>query len=117
MLALQVDTGSANIWVGFNKTYVKTNTSIVTGDYLSLSYGDGTVFGYEYLDQITLAQGLVIANQSLGVSNNTGNFAINAPVDGIMGIGLTSQTVGSVTAPDGSIPANATVPTVTYVYH
>ncbi|KAF7966324.1 hypothetical protein HWV62_39166 [Athelia sp. TMB] len=110
---LQVDTGSANIWVGFNKTYVKTNTSINTGDDLSLSYGDGTVYGFEYLDEVTLAPGLVIANQSVGVSNNTGNFAINAAVDGIMGIGLTSQTTGSVTSPDGSIPANATVPTVT----
>lgn len=109
-LALQVDTGSANIWVGLNNSYVKTETSVETGENFAITYGDGSVYGYEYLDQVTLSPDLVIANQSIGVSNKTGDFAIKANVDGILGIGLTLQTNGTVTSANGT---NGTIPTVT----
>lgn len=108
--ALFVDSGSANTWIGHNKTYNPTSTSVATGDKISITYGDGTMNGSEYLDQITLSSSLVIANQSIGVDDRTGDFSSHGGIllDGIIGIGPVSQTAGTIT----TRPSNYTVPTV-----
>ena len=45
------------------------------------------------LDQVDLGNGLVIANQSIGASNNTSGF--DGSFDGILGIGPVELTQGS----------------------
>lgn len=113
--ALFIDSGSANTWIGHNKSYTPTSTSHATTDKLSITYGDGTVNGPEYLDQITLSSSLVVKNQSIGVDDHTGDFATHGGItlDGILGIGPVEQTAGTLT----TRPANYTVPTVTYVLY
>ena len=44
---LLIDTGSANTWIGSTREYVKTRTSVDTGDSISISYGSGSVIGEE----------------------------------------------------------------------
>ncbi|KZS98725.1 acid protease [Sistotremastrum niveocremeum HHB9708] len=100
---LIVDTGSSNTWIGANKSYVKTSTSVDTENAVSVSYGSGSFSGTEYLDTVTLAPGLVIENQSIGVASTANGFE---PADGILGLGpvdLTEDTVANT----------QTVPTVT----
>ncbi|KAJ7143506.1 acid protease [Mycena crocata] len=100
---LLIDTGSSNTWIGADKPYKPTSTSTDTRKTVSVSYGSGSFTGTEYTDQVTLGPGLVIKNQSIGVSSNATGFN---DVDGILGIGpvdLTTGTVGSTTS----------VPTVT----
>lgn len=108
---LFIDTGSAYTWVGHNKSYVRTKTSIATKDKIFLSYGDGTVNGLNYLDQFTLSSTLVIANQSIGVDDKTGDFISHGDIklDGILGLGPVGQTAGLITTK----PSNYTIPTVT----
>lgn len=107
---LFIDSGSAFTWVGHNKSYVRTETSIATGDKIFLSYGDGTVNGLNYLDKITLSPSLTVENQSIGVDDRTGTFISHGGVtlDGILGIGPVWQTTGVLTTQ----PSNTTVPTV-----
>ncbi|KAJ6584084.1 acid protease [Mycena vulgaris] len=100
---LLIDTGSSNTWIGADKPYNPTSTSTDTRNTVSVSYGSGSFTGTEYTDQVTLGPGLVIQNQSIGVSSQATGFN---DVDGIFGIGpvdLTTGTVGSTTS----------VPTVT----
>ncbi|KAJ7673530.1 acid protease [Mycena rosella] len=100
---LLIDTGSSNTWIGADKPYKPTSTSTDTRNTVSVSYGSGSFTGTEYTDQVTLGPGLVIQNQSIGVSSSATGFN---DVDGILGIGpvdLTSSTVASTTS----------VPTVT----
>lgn len=110
-IALFVDSGSANTWVGHNKSYVHTKTSFRTNDNISITYGDGTINGREYLDQITLSPSLIVTNQSIGVDDRTGDFSTHGGItlDGIIGIGPVGQTAGTLT----TRPSNYTVPTVT----
>ncbi|KAJ7209415.1 aspartic peptidase domain-containing protein, partial [Mycena rebaudengoi] len=58
---LIVDTGSGNTWVGAAQPYVKTSTRLVE---ITIH----TQNAHEYLDQVTLAPGLVISNQSIGAA-------------------------------------------------
>ncbi|EPQ54402.1 acid protease [Gloeophyllum trabeum ATCC 11539] len=100
---LLIDTGSSNTWVGAGEKYVKTSTSHSTGKSVNVSYGSGSFSGTEYTDTVTLAEGLVIQNQSIGVASTAQGFS---DVDGILGIGpvdLTSTTVSG----------ESSVPTVT----
>ncbi|KZT43813.1 acid protease [Sistotremastrum suecicum HHB10207 ss-3] len=102
---LLIDTGSSNTWVGAGKAYVKTSTSVQTKDKVSVTYGSGSFSGTEFTDTVTLASGLVIPGQSIGVASTSTGFS---GVDGILGIGpvdLTSDTL----SPD----TNALIPTVT----
>ncbi|KAM6496767.1 aspartic peptidase A1 [Amanita muscaria] len=101
---LLIDTGSSNIWVGANKSYVRTSTSKVTKDSVSVSYGSGKFTGTEYIDTVTLGS-IVIPNQSIGVASNSSGFT---GIDGILGIGPVDLTKGTL-SPDSS----ATIPTVT----
>jgi len=100
---LIVDTGSSNTWVGATKAYVKTSTSTATNGRVAVQYGSGSFSGNEFTDQVTLASGLVIKKQSIGVATTSTGFD---GVDGILGIGPVDLTEGTV--------SNAnTVPTVT----
>ncbi|KAG2046900.1 acid protease [Suillus hirtellus] len=86
---LIVDTGSSNTFVGTGKKYVRTSTSVSTGQNVSVTYGSGFFSGIEYSDTVTLAAGLVIANQSIG---DALEFAHFDGVDGIIGIGPVDLT-------------------------
>lgn len=101
---LLIDTGSSNTWVGSGgKPYVKSGTSKNTGGSVAVTYGSGSFSGTEYTDTVTLATGLVIKSQSIGVASTSKGFD---NVNGIIGIGPVSLTEGTV--------SNAkTVPTVT----
>ncbi|KZP26871.1 acid protease, partial [Athelia psychrophila] len=102
---LLIDTGSSNTWIGANKAYTPTSSSVKTANNVSVSYGSGSFNGTEYTDTVTLGDGLVIAGQSIGVaSSSTGLDGL----DGILGIGPTDLTVGTL-----SPATSATIPTVT----
>ncbi|EJU04396.1 acid protease [Dacryopinax primogenitus] len=100
---LLIDTGSSNTWVGAATKYKPSSSSKSTGDSITVSYGSGMFKGKEYLDTVSLGNGLVINQQSIGVATSSQGFE---GVDGIIGIGpadLTEDTVSRTT----------TVPTVT----
>ncbi|KAI1791964.1 acid protease [Ganoderma leucocontextum] len=99
---LLIDTGSSNTFVGADKAYVPTETSQDTGNTVSVSYGSGQWSGEEWNDAVTLSPDLVIVNQGIGVANSSTGFS---GVDGILGIGPTDLTAGTVS--DGQL-----VPTV-----
>ncbi|OBZ76839.1 Polyporopepsin [Grifola frondosa] len=89
---LLIDTGSSNTWLGADKRYVVTSSSHDTGEEVHVLYGSGFFIGEEYLDTVTLANGLVIKNQSIGVANITEGFD---GIDGILGIGPQDLTCGT----------------------
>ncbi|KIJ40038.1 hypothetical protein M422DRAFT_257106 [Sphaerobolus stellatus SS14] len=89
-------TGSSNTWVGADTAYVKTPTSIQTGDTVSVTYGSGSFSGTEFLDLVTLSNGFAISNQSIGVATSSSGFT---GVDGILGLGPTDLTLGTL-SPD-----------------
>lgn len=103
--SLLIDTGSSNTWVGAGIAYVKTNTSVQTSNSVSVAYGSGSFSGTEFLDQVTIAPGLVIPNQSIGVARTSSGFS---GVDGILGIGPVDLTIGTL-----SINTISSIPTVT----
>ncbi|KAJ7849379.1 family A1 protease [Mycena olivaceomarginata] len=100
---LIVDTGSSNTWVGATKKYVVTSTSTKTTARVSVSYGSGSFSGTEFTDQVTLAPGLVIPKQSIGVASTSSGFS---GTDGILGIGPVDLT-------SGTLSTGQLVPTVT----
>ncbi|KAJ6585319.1 acid protease [Mycena capillaripes] len=100
---LLIDTGSSNTWIGADKPYKPTSTSTDTRNTVNVSYGSGSFTGTEYIDEVTLGPGLVIQNQSIGVSSRATGFN---DVDGILGIGPVDLTTGTVK----SMP---NVPTIT----
>ncbi|RDX41559.1 aspartic peptidase A1 [Lentinus brumalis] len=102
---LIVDTGSSNTWVGAGQPYVQTSTSRQTRDRVSVTYGSGDFSGTEFTDTVSLGSGLTINGQSIGAATRSEGFD---GVDGILGIGPTDLTVGTL-SPDTS----STIPTVT----
>ncbi|KAG6333844.1 hypothetical protein ID866_5242 [Astraeus odoratus] len=90
---LVIDTGSSNTFCGAGTKYVRTNTSIPTGQNVNVTYGRGYFAGVEYLDQVTLAPNLIIKNQSIG---DALSYAYFAGVDGIIGVGPTALTQGTL---------------------
>jgi hypothetical protein len=106
---LVVDTGSSNTWVGSNTAYVKTSTSVSTGQPVDVGYGSGYFSGTEYTDTVTLSTGLTITKQSIGVASSSSGFS---GVDGILGIGPVDLTVGTLT----NLPTSK-IPTVTDNLH
>ncbi|KAF8589717.1 aspartic peptidase A1 [Ramaria rubella] len=102
--SLLIDTGSSNTWVGATQAYVQTSTSFFTGDFVEVMYGTG--FYHSVLDQVTLAPNLVITNQSIGSAIFSQDFQ---GTDGILGIGPTDLTEGSLSSPD----TTTLIPTVT----
>ncbi|KAJ6621077.1 aspartic protease [Mycena sp. CBHHK59/15] len=103
--SLIVDTGSSNTWVGADQAYVVTSTSTKTTQSVSVSYGSGSFSGTDYTDQVTLATGLVIPKQSIGVASTSSGFS---GVDGILGIGPVDLTEGTLTKSTSTL-----IPTVT----
>ncbi|PPR01599.1 hypothetical protein CVT26_013337 [Gymnopilus dilepis] len=107
LFSLIIDTGSSNTWAGaqlFN-SYKMTSTTKFTGDVVQVTYGSGSVLGVEAHDTMDLAPGLNLPNQSLGMALVSEGFT---GVDGILGIGPTDLTVGTL------IPSTtASIPTVT----
>ncbi|KAG1845898.1 acid protease [Suillus subalutaceus] len=98
---LVVDTGSSKTFVG---SYVRTSTSVPTGQDVNVSYWTGFFSGSEYYDTVTLAADFVITNQSIGDALQYADFG---GVDGIIGVGPVDLTQGTL-SPD----ANALIPTV-----
>jgi len=103
--SLIVDTGSSNTWVGATKPYVKTSTSMQTSNSVAVTYGSGSFSGTEFIDQVTIASGLVIPKQSIGVASTSTGFT---GVDGIIGIGPLDLTLNTL-----SPATNSEIPTVT----
>ncbi|KAI0299092.1 aspartic peptidase A1 [Multifurca ochricompacta] len=102
---LLIDTGSSNTWVGAGKTYVKTSTSVQTSNRVSVTYGSGSFSGTEFTDTVTIGPGLVVPGQSIGVASTSTGFT---GFDGILGIGPTDLTLGTLSPNTGS-----SIPTVT----
>ncbi|KAJ7445944.1 aspartic peptidase A1 [Mycena galericulata] len=102
---LIVDTGSSNTWVVATTPFVQTSTTTATNQAVAVTYGSGDFQGNEFLDQVTIAPGLVIPQQSIGVATSSDGFE---GVDGIIGIGPVDLTLDTL-SPDTS----ATIPTVT----
>jgi cathepsin E len=94
--SLIVDSGSSNTWVGAGTPYGPTNTSVNTGDLVEVQYGSGLFLGEEYLDTVSLGNGLTVKNQSIGVAIESTGFN---GVDGILGIGPVALTAGTL-SPD-----------------
>ncbi|PIL28864.1 transporter [Ganoderma sinense ZZ0214-1] len=90
---LLVDTGSANTFIGVNQTYVKTSTSNDTGNSVSVTYGSGRFSGEQFTDTVTLGN-VTIQNQGISVANQTLGFP--STIDGILGIGPSGLTKGTV---------------------
>ncbi|KAI1786220.1 acid protease [Ganoderma leucocontextum] len=96
---LIVDTGSSNTWVGADKAYVNTSSSVDTGDEVEVFYGSGFFFGEEYIDTVTIGD-LVVKNQGIGVAEIA--FGFNG-LDGIIGLGPVDLTEDS-TSNGGEVP-------------
>ncbi|KAL1745145.1 aspartic peptidase domain-containing protein [Schizophyllum fasciatum] len=99
--SLIVDTGSSNTWVGAGKEYEASSTSKDTGSGVSVSYGSGYFSGEEYTDQVTITDDLVLKNQSIGVASTAQGFN---GYDGILGIGPTTLTQGTLESSNEEIP-------------
>ena len=84
LVRLQVDTGSANTWFGAGQYLAPPPSAKNTGQDLDLEYGgDAIMIGSEWIDQIQLAPGFTIYNQSLGLSLAAVGFQDG--IDGILG--------------------------------
>ncbi|OAX38322.1 acid protease [Rhizopogon vinicolor AM-OR11-026] len=92
---LVVDTGSAVTFVGTGKKYVRTSSSVSTGQKINVTYGTGYFKGDEYNDTVTLAPQLVITQQSIGDALEYADFL---DVDGIIGFGPVDLTQRSLPA-------------------
>ncbi|KAL7284813.1 hypothetical protein ACG7TL_002123 [Trametes sanguinea] len=90
---LLVDTGSSNTFVGAGKAFVASSTTLMTDNVMSVTYGSGFFEGVQVYDDIELAEGLIIRNQSIGVALVSQGFD---GVDGILGIGPTDLTCGTI---------------------
>ncbi|KAG2367624.1 aspartic proteinase [Suillus spraguei] len=88
--------------VNASTPYVKTSTSVDTGDAVAVTYGSGSFSGTEYIDTLTLGNELTITQQSIGVASTSTGFT---GVDGILGIGPLDLTECTLTGyPDTTIP-------------
>ncbi|KAJ7354291.1 aspartic peptidase domain-containing protein, partial [Mycena albidolilacea] len=93
--------GSSNTWIGAGENYVVTSTSTQASSSVSVSYGSGLFSGTEYTDQVTLAPGLVIPGQSIGVASNSSGF--DKGIDGILGLGPVDLTAGTLSPDSDSL--------------
>ncbi|CAO3666834.1 unnamed protein product [Umbelopsis ramanniana] len=100
---LIVDTGSANTFIGASQAYNPTSSSSNTGSTFSIRIEADEASGNLFDDQVTLASGLVIAKQVIGVATTTKGFE---GVDGVLGLGPVDLT-------QGTSNSGETIPTVT----
>ncbi|KAK2465564.1 hypothetical protein APHAL10511_002456 [Amanita phalloides] len=105
--SLIVDTGSSNTWVGAGKPFTPTSSTTATGQVFQVTYGSGSVLGLELSDTVRLTEDLILNGQSIGDAISATGFQ---GVDGILGLGPTGLTEGTVVGLGGSI--TGTVPTV-----
>ncbi|OJT03652.1 Polyporopepsin [Trametes pubescens] len=99
---LLVDTGSSNTWVGAGKPFVPSLSTRPTGEIVSVTYGSGYFKGMEVIENVTLANGLNLPSQSIGVAETAMGFD---GVDGIIGVGPQDLTCGSlVNNPNKCLP-------------
>ncbi|KAI0672095.1 aspartic peptidase domain-containing protein [Trametes maxima] len=99
---LLIDTGSSNTFVGAGKKFVPSKSAQATEYAVSVAYGSGYFGGQEWIDTVTLAEGLTISNQSFGVAVTSNGFE---GLDGILGVGPQGLTKGSlVLCPETTIP-------------
>ncbi|KAH9979453.1 aspartic peptidase domain-containing protein [Lactifluus volemus] len=105
---LVIDTGSSVTWLGAGKPYVKTKSSMQTSNDVFQSYGSSSTefYGTEFIDTVTIAPGLVIPRQSIGVASKLVGFK-GFSFDGILGIGPVDLTLGAL-----SPAVNSTIPTI-----
>lgn len=94
---LLLDAGSANIVIGGGKEFVKTSTSKDTGNTVAATHGSRSFTGEEYTDTVTLGP-LTVTNQGIAIANSTTGFPKG--VDGILGVGLSGLTRGTVSNTD-----------------
>ncbi|KAI5895030.1 acid protease [Schizophyllum commune H4-8] len=100
---LIVDTGSSNTWVGAAKSYEPSDTSQDTDEPVEVTYGSGFFLGTEWIDRVSLSRELVVHRQSIGVARYS--RGIGPKFDGILGLGPTDLTAGSlVFSPGEEIP-------------
>ncbi|KAH8818717.1 acid protease [Flagelloscypha sp. PMI_526] len=97
---LLIDTGSSNTWIGAHSRYKHTQTTEDTRMKFTVSYGSGKVTGEEFLDTVSLGS-LKITNQSIGVASSAQGFT---GVDGILGIGPTDLTIGTLSDKTQPVP-------------
>ncbi|KAH7101732.1 acid protease [Auriculariales sp. MPI-PUGE-AT-0066] len=91
---LIVDTGSANTWIGSNKTFIPVPGNINTHQSFSLQYGGSYANGTQWIADVTVA-GLKATNQSIGVASYWESFGVDGS-DGILGLGCIGQTTDVV---------------------
>ncbi|KAG2033105.1 aspartic peptidase domain-containing protein [Suillus americanus] len=97
---LIVDCGCSVTWVG--ATYVKTSTSVDTGEAMAVYSGSISFSGTEYTDTVTLGSGLTVIQQPIGVASTSTGLT---GVDGVLCIGPLDLTEGTLTnEPDTTIP-------------
>ncbi|KAG2358014.1 aspartic peptidase A1 [Suillus spraguei] len=90
---LIVDTGSANTWIGADTPYNPTNTAVNISMGMKKTYNGGSFIGILFTDTLSLADGLTIDEMAIGVATSeTRGMAY----DGILGIGPTILTLGSI---------------------
>lgn len=95
---LLVDTGSANTWVGANKTYVPEPGAINTHETFEITYGSGYVNGTQWIDTVSIG-GFTAVNQSIGVAGYEEGYGYQG-IDGILGLGGILQTEETVSHTD-----------------
>jgi len=101
---LVIDTGSGNTWIGAQKEYVQTSTSINLNQPVRIDYGSVVMSGNEYSDTVTIGGNIRIAEQSIGVSPNRISPSV-AGADGIIGVGPVALTHNTLTnQPTTNIP-------------
>ncbi|KAN0087814.1 Aspartic peptidase domain containing protein [Tylopilus felleus] len=102
---LIVDTGSSVTWM---MEYTKMSPSKSTGQKVKTTYANGAQLeGSEYLDDVTLAPGLVISKQSIGIISPSSIKLELLNFHGVLGLGPVSLTKGALHP-----KLNALIPTV-----
>ncbi|EKM57087.1 uncharacterized protein PHACADRAFT_160625 [Phanerochaete carnosa HHB-10118-sp] len=108
---LLVDTGSSNTWVGANKTkpYRPSKSSSRTPDEVAVKYGSGSFSGELWNDTVIIGSNgaLTISKQGVAAAIMSTGFE-GSNIDGILGIGPTDLTLGTI-----KDDPKKTIPTVT----
>jgi len=110
------DTGSSNLWVpkigckncgywfinGGKSKYDETKSSSFQkdGSDFHIQYGSGDVQGFFSVDQVTLADDIVVANQKFAEVSDAGGLGVGyvmGQFDGILGLGFEGLALGGAT--------------------
>ncbi|KAG2351277.1 aspartic peptidase domain-containing protein [Suillus spraguei] len=92
---LLVDVGSSVTYLGTGTTYVQTHTSFNTKQAMRVQYGSGLFEGTLWTDTLTLPgpNALTIMRMPIGIASESPGM----PSDGVLGIGPSALTRGSLT--------------------